>query len=359
MPNSFESERADVAQDFIPESNDALENEFFDLLWRCGDAKLERRDRAEEELTANFDRFESVWMTPSFLYDGQVGAEARLRFERAAARRRVALVRRALDEFVATWQIAPFDESSDLKLARATVALPSNARVLYYQPNFSRLFWHNERSGETWRPRARFLDSEIAPETRERTLTFESPLELCDPLDLPLDALGIALDRPSAAPFSALVGLDARPLPVKLELPSDDDRAPIQVYDLKLQARVRPFEASDNSGAGERGDLWRVVVTLDYARAYDVFDSHRAPIRPEDFQARVGDELRLDPCRVRQLERSQNGVALELTFERARDFQPALESNRAILQCRVPKFWAIISDLIPRSNRENPDSDVE
>ena len=38
-----------------------LEEEFFDLLWRCDSTSLTRRDAATRELTRRFWEFEPIW----------------------------------------------------------------------------------------------------------------------------------------------------------------------------------------------------------------------------------------------------------------------------------------------------------
>ena len=90
-----------------------LEEEFFDLLWRCDSPSLARRDAATLELTRRFWEFEPIWSDRAFLTDGEIGFDARLRFERAEEETRFASLNTAKNAFAARVEFAETKETRE------------------------------------------------------------------------------------------------------------------------------------------------------------------------------------------------------------------------------------------------------
>ena len=87
------------------ESRGALERAFWETLARCESPILLERDAAEDALVERFAEFEPFWQDRRFLTNGEIGAEARARFELAEARRREQVFEECVAAFEAAFEI--------------------------------------------------------------------------------------------------------------------------------------------------------------------------------------------------------------------------------------------------------------
>ncbi|MDO5309826.1 MAG: hypothetical protein Q4G03_10120 [Planctomycetia bacterium] len=336
------SDAASEVENFKPGQNKEFddpnkEEEFFELLWRCDAPTLVQREEAETELNQRLIEFERFWMCAD-LTDGQVGAEARLRFQRACERRRARLCREAFATLAPSWSFQPpeADDASQRQRARACgrVTLPKDARVIYYIPELTRLFWQGDDQAENvWRPRFRNSAAEIAPQPDDVELTFETPLVEEGVWELPLDAVEPNDANREQLGFCALAGLDDREMLLPVRIKSQDALiGKFQSFDLTLTEPVAQIN----------DDVIAITLQLQYADAYDAFDSHRVPIRNEDFALlyydQVGELQRVTVESSQQTQRDAHGVALCLRFAAP----PNHGEGALTLECHVPRFWAIL-----------------
>lgn len=205
----------------------ALEEAFFETLGRCESPLLVERNEAEDALFGRFAEFEPIWQDRRFLTNGEVGAEARQRFELAEARYR----EKAFEECVGAFQtafetfaseneeerargeerkndeqngdkeekgkkgekerkekkggdsetgedgkdggIGEGGESGEVLRGRVRLRWEKPLRIVYLSPDWS-AFERRDVGGKRWRPSGRFSTPELAPEFDATELTFET-----------------------------------------------------------------------------------------------------------------------------------------------------------------------------------------
>ncbi len=200
---------------------EALEEAFFETLGRCESPLLVERNEAEDALFERFAEFELIWQDRRFLTNGEVGAEARQRFELAEARYREKAFEECVAAFKTTFEaFAPESEEGRArdekgkndeqnrrkrekggnneiggdgkdggtgedgesgKSLRGRVFLrwEKPLRIVYLSPDWS-AFERRDAAGNRWRPSGRFSAPELAPEFDASELTLETIWERVD-----------------------------------------------------------------------------------------------------------------------------------------------------------------------------------
>ena len=148
-----------------------IEEEFFDILWRCDSPSLARRDAATLELTRRFWEFEPIWSDRAFLTDGEIGIDARLRFERAEEETRFASLNAAKNAFAARVEFAetketresfeaPAGENDEVvperRLGTLAFSWDVPLRVVWLAPVLSECATRESGTNALWIPSSRF-----------------------------------------------------------------------------------------------------------------------------------------------------------------------------------------------------------
>ncbi len=384
------------------ESRDALERTFWETLARCESPILTERDAAEDALVERFAEFEPIWQDRRFLTNGEIGAEARTRFELAEARRREQVFEECVAAFEAAFEIdAPSvpetrsrkvgevgeigenSEIGEVGEARGRIRLrwKGPLRIVYLTPDWN-AFERRDVAGRRWRPSGRFSTPELAPEFDATELTVETVWERVETQNKEnkgneenSEDGGNEASRKNAATvaglFEGLVGGDFRVWRLPLTAPrteNGEDGENGGAFD----DYPRVFQSGDATATvgetvlKENGET-TARVRLEFAETFDAFDSHRVWFDKSDFalsieqndkedndgqneEAEWEDELkeaeaerttgwRWEPIRLRARERSPRGVLLEFDFPNEPTIRAAVEEGRARLECRVPRFF--------------------
>ena len=313
---------------FVFEKSDALEDEFFELMWLCDSPVESERDAAQEELTRRFDEFEPIWKDRTFLTDGEIADESRLRFERAEKDFWRARLERAQNAFdVKTTVEPPEEKDATTRRANVRVSWRVPLRVVWLAPDFQSFLWRDPETNRFWRPRSLYSTPELQPEDRAGRVEFDLYLE-----PAPDDATPAEDASAATFGFDALVGVD----PVPLSIPLYDDGEPREYRTGELTLRVFPVKRDEK---GKR----TVALRLDYDSAFDAFDSHRTWREPDDFQLKIpGAAEPVRPVAIRVRGRDPNGERLELSFAAAPALDEAFQKSAAVLVCRLPRFFTQI-----------------
>ncbi|MDD3590761.1 MAG: hypothetical protein PHO46_10900 [Thermoguttaceae bacterium] len=303
----------------------ALEDAFFTLMAEFQSPLLKDRDAAEEELTRRFVEFEPVWQDRRFLTNGEVSPEARRRFEVAEARRRAAVAAEARASFSAQWRVDVGERTRGaVKIARGVPM-----RIVYLTPEFSSFLWKDAVDGGLWAPVAAQSSPEILPDFEDAAIEIETPLKRVD------SEQGGSVDKSSGV-VSLLAGLDLREITIPVS--TDAEIATSCSGDLTLHgARAERLEHGG----------WTISFRLDYASAFDAFDSHRVWFGKEDFALVCeNNEEKIVPTRLRTHSRSVCGVDVELDFAQDVELDVALIAAQARLACRLPRYFAFLRTCI-------------
>lgn len=200
----------------------ALEEAFFETLGRCESPLLVERNEAEDALFERFAEFELIWQDRRFLTNGEIGAEARQRFELAEARYREKASNDCVAAFETTFEtVAPEleerknreeegnggngddggngknggngddggnrkneenkgvgenGESGETLRGFVRLRWEKPMRIVYLSPDWS-AFERRDGAGKRWRPSGRFSVPELAPEFDASELTLETTWE--------------------------------------------------------------------------------------------------------------------------------------------------------------------------------------
>ncbi len=387
-------------QDAATDSTDfaAFEEAFFELLGRCDSPLLAERDAAEDALFERFAQFEAVWQDRRFLTNGEISPEARRRFELAEARFREKTLEDCLAAVQAVFELDAEDRKdgesasngkndgntedggngADL-LGRVRLRWGETARIVYWAPDWN-AFERRDGDGRRWRSSARFSTPELEPEFGATELTLETRWELVEP-ETGKDAENKAAKKNGefaknakettvVGTLEGLIGADRRdwtlPLP---ELASEDgkNKKDDGIGEDERFGRNATSGENKRGNEGEKrenvfqsGELRAVVeaprlksngeitatVHLEFAEAFDAFDSHRLWWDNDDFALCVefdGGETaakrRWSPIRLQIRERSTRGSAFALDFPSDPAIREALERGTARLSCRIPRFF--------------------
>lgn len=195
------------------EERAALEEAFFETLGRCESPLLVERNEAEDALFGRFADFESIWQDRRFLTNGEIGAEARRRFELAEARYREKAFAECVAAFATTFEsdasevaegknrekrkegernesggvgeidevgksgeVGEVGESGETLRGRVRLRWDKPLRIVYLSPDWS-AFERRDADGKRWRPSGRFSVPELAPEFDASELTLETTWE--------------------------------------------------------------------------------------------------------------------------------------------------------------------------------------
>lgn len=391
------------------ESRDALERAFWETLARCESPILLERDAAEDALVERFAEFEPFWQDRRFLTNGEIGAEARARFELAEARRREQVFEECVAAFEAAFEIdAPsvlaarneregkigeigeveelggIEAVGEVGETRGRIRLRwgTASRIVYLTPDWS-AFERRDAAGRRWRPSGRFSTPELAPEFDATELTVETVWERVETQNEEVGWNGEnkAFGEGAATVdgvFEGLVGGDFRvwrlPLTALKAKNSEDAEGGGSEFD------DYPFVFQSGDATATVGETvlkangeTTARVRLEFAEAFDAFDSHRVWFDKSDFALSIerndkkddSDKKgnsdknektewkdgikkeeagrtvgrRWEPVRLRARERSPRGVLLELDFPNEPTIRAAVEQGRARLECRVPRFF--------------------
>jgi len=321
------------------ESRDALERAFWETLARCESPILLERDAAEDELVERFAEFEPIWQDRRFLTNGEIGAEARARFELAEARRREQVVEECVAAFKAAFEIdAPTipetrngevdgvgetdeddkagktgeigeigeigedGEDGEDGEARGRIRLrwETPLRIVYLTPDWN-AFERRDGAGRRWRPSGRFSTPELAPEFDATELTVETLWERVETQNKEDEGNeGNSEDGGNEASgknattvaglFEGLVGGDFRVWRLPLTAPrtenekNGEDGENGEAFD----DYPRGFQSGDATATvvetvlKENGET-TARVRLEFAETFDAFDSHRVWFDKSDF----------------------------------------------------------------------------
>lgn len=327
------------------ESRDALERAFWETLARCESPILTERDAAEDALVERFAEFEPIWQERSFLTNGEIGAEARARFELAEARRREQAFEECVAAFEAAFEIdAPsvpearskgvgevggiggnnevdevdgIDGNSEVDEvggidgnnevgkvgevgeARGRIRLRWEAplRIVYLTPDWS-AFERRDAAERRWRPSGRFSTPELAPEFDATELTVETVWERVETQNKENkgnkenseDGGNEASGKNAATVaglFEGLVGGDFRVWRLPLtasRTENGEDGENGETFD----DYPRVFQSGDATATvgetvlKENGET-TARVRLEFAETFDAFDSHRVWFNKSDF----------------------------------------------------------------------------
>lgn len=312
------------------ESRDALERAFWETLARCESPILLERDGAEDALVERFAEFEPIWQDRRFLTNGEIGAEARARFELAEARRREQVVEECVAAFEAAFEIdAPaipetrngevdgvgetgeddkankagevdeIGEDGEEGGTRGRIRLRWEAplRIVYLTPDWN-AFERRDGAGRRWRPSGRFSTPELAPEFDATELTVETVWERVETQNKENEGNeGNGEDGENEASgknattvaglFEGLVGGDFRVWRLPLTAPrteNGEDGENGEAFD----DYPRVFQSGDATATvgetvlKENGET-TARVRLEFAETFDAFDSHRVWFDKSDF----------------------------------------------------------------------------
>ncbi|MBR4833302.1 MAG: hypothetical protein IKU86_03065 [Thermoguttaceae bacterium] len=399
----------------------ALEEAFFELLGRCDSPLLIERDAAEDELFEQFARFEAIWQDRRFLTNGEISPEARRRFELAEARFAQKAFEECLAAFEATFELEAEaaktsedkgngeetvneenkenekdGENDGILRGRVRLRWGKTARIVYLTPDWS-AFERRDGDGRRRRPSVRFSAPELAPEFDATELTLETLWELADSEDgenagnrateQDGEVAGNAGKTTVVGLFEALIGVERREWPLPLPSFAREDGGNGGKKGIEeIGGNKRSGEDDEDErgrGGKERANVFQsgevrafvgtprlksngettAIVRLEFAEAFDAFDSHRVWWDKNDFALCVdgdwsgndGDaakKRRWKPVRARTRERSARGVAFELDFPSEPALREAVARGAARLDCRVPRFF--LRAAIPVSGVETP-----
>ncbi len=316
----------------------ALEEEFFDLLWRCDSPRLARRDAATRELTRRFWEFEPIWSDRAFLTDGEIGYDARLRFERAEEETRFASLAAAKDAFgaridfsetlelietresvaAAVDAVADVDSSAARRLATLTFSWRVPLRVVWLAPELSRCATRDPETNAIWIPSSRFSSPELQPDFDARHVDYETYFSSATQEE--------ARELEAGILFDVVVGAEARPWALAFPEKLEEER----VYrSLGLTLALSPLKIDGTQSVA--------TIALKYDAAFDAFDSHRVWYDLYDFAlAPDAEDSRLvAPDASTRSGRSATGERVELRFT----VEEGVDAARARLICFLPRFF--------------------
>lgn len=325
-----------VPRDLPGVTTTPLEDDFFDLLWRCDAPDSAVRDSAAKELTRRFGEFELVWMNRAFLTDGEISETAAAQFlsaEAAAYERDAEESRRAarVEWNVGAPEIA--DDGVETRHAVLRFSWNRQTRFVWAAPDLRNCRWREPGTGRLWRPRARFSQPELIPGFDDDFLDVEIVLEP----DPEFDADGFSASDDSGgeaagavAAFDALAGIGTRVIRIPVGWEDAGERE-YRIGGLTLRGAPARYD----SRSGE----WTIALRLQYAEPFDAFDSHRAWYDANDFKLTIPSaEKTLSPVKFRAAERDAYGERIELTF-RAPEIDDAAKNGEAWIQCRLPRYF--------------------
>ena len=308
-----------------------LEEEFFDLLWRCDSTSLTRRDAATRELTRRFWEFEPIWSDRAFLTDGEIGCDARLRFERAEEETRLASLDAAKNAFAARIDFAETketresldapadgtnDAASERRLGTLNFSWDVPLRLVWLAPILSDCATRDAGTNALWIPSSRFSTPELQPDFDAQGVGYE--------------AYFVRGEEPTPGEFDEGILFDvvagAEPRPLALAFPASEER----VYrSLGLTVAVSPLKIE--------GAQCVATIALNYDGAFDAFDSHRVWYDRLDFAlAPDAEESRLlVPDAATRSGRTATGERVELRFT----LEEEVDASRARLICALPRFF--------------------
>lgn len=265
-------------------------------------------------------------------------------------------------------------------------------RIVYLIPDWG-AFERRDDAGRLWRPSDRFSAPEIAPEFGATETALETRWELDDWEDGTVaEKNGTAEDdeigesKASAGNgkvatgggkttvvglFEGLFGVDVRdwrlPLPAFARENSENEGDEKNKEDGNGEGKRVDWEKStgpNRANVFQSGEVRAVVepprlnvngettaiVRLEFAEAFDAFDSHRVWYDRNDFALCIDDgsanggdgspsKGRWEAIRLRTRGRSVRGVAFELDFPSDPALRKAIERRTARLLCRVPRFF--------------------
>lgn len=265
-------------------------------------------------------------------------------------------------------------------------------RIVYLIPDWG-AFERRDDAGRLWRPSDRFSAPEIAPEFGATETALETRWELDDWEDGTVaEKNGTAEDdeigenKASAGNgkvatgggkttvvglFEGLFGVDVRdwrlPLPAFARENSENEREGGNKEDGVGEGKRVDWEKStgpNRANVFQSGEVRAVVepprlnangettaiVRLEFAEAFDAFDSHRVWYDRNDFALCIDDgsandgdgspsKGRWEAIHLRTRGRSVRGVAFELDFPSDPALRKAIERGTARLLCRVPRFF--------------------
>lgn len=311
-----------------------LEEEFFDLLWRCDSPSLARRDAATRELTRRFWEFEPIWSDRAFLTDGEIGVDARLRFERAEEETRFASLNAAKNSFVAhvffseTKETreeldAPADGTDDAVAERRfgtlTFLWDVPMRVVWIAPILSDCAARDEETNALWIPSSRFSSPELQPDFDAQSVEYEAFFVRS------AESASGALEE--GILFDVVAGVEPRAW--TLAFPAESEGKDRVYRSLGLTVALSPLKIE--------GTQCVARFSLDYDVAFDAFDSHRVWYDRCDFAlAPDCEEPRLlVPDAATRSGRMATGERVELRFTLEED----VDASRARLICALPRFF--------------------
>lgn len=271
-------------------------------------------------------------------------------------------------------------------------------RIVYLIPDWG-AFERRDDAGRLWRPSDRFSAPEIAPEFGATETALETRWELDDWEDGTAGKDGTVAEEDETAKdgeieenkasagnekvatgggkttvvglFEGLFGVDVRDW--RLSLPAfargngENERGGKNKEDGNGEGKRVDWEKStgpNRANVFQSGEVRAVVepprlnangettaiVRLEFAEAFDAFDSHRVWYDRNDFALCIDDESandgdgspskgRWEAIRLRTRGRSVRGVAFELDFPSDPALRKAIERGTARLLCRVPRFF--------------------
>lgn len=311
-----------------------LEEEFFDILWRCDSPSLARRDAATLELTRRFWEFEPIWSDRAFLTDGEIGFDARLRFERAEEETRFASLNAAKNAFAARVEFAetretresfeaPAGENDEVVAERrlGTLAFSWDVplRVVWLAPVLSECATRESGTNALWIPSSRFSSPELQPEFNAQRVDYEEYFVRA--------AESESGEREAGLLFDVVAGVEPRPW--TLAFPAESEGKERVYRSLGLTVALSPLKID--------GRECVATFAVNYDGAYDAFDSHRVWYDLYDFAlAPDGEEPRLFvPDAATRSGRTATGERVELRFT----LEEGVDASRARLICALPRFF--------------------
>ena len=306
--------------------NATLEDEFFDLLWRCDSPVAEERARACAELARRVLDFEPISCARAFLTNGEISPVARDAFLQAEKECYSAAVEREILELDYTELTVAPPTADARRRCVAKLKIPARVRVIYFAPDFSRYAFHDPDASSLWTPCSPFASQEIQPEYDADVAEVETILEE--------QATADGESYASAPGFEALLGCELRTIAIPVV--DATSRPKVKEYRLdELTYSVARVTAQDDE---------RVTVELSfrYDTAYDAFDSHRVWLAPDDFalayDRAVDEPAIITPRSLRELARNASGARIRLTFDVDSSFRADLEAvSDLTLLWRAPR----------------------
>lgn len=311
-----------------------LEEEFFDLLWRCDSPSLSRRDAATRELTRRFWEFEPIWSDRAFLTDGEIGVDARLRFERAEEETRFASLNAAKNSFVAHVFFSETketreeldaladgtdDAAAERRFGTLTFSWNLPLRVVWLAPVLSDCAARDEETNALWIPSSRFSSPELQPDFDAQSVEYAAFFVRSE------ESASGALEE--GILFDVVAGIEPRPW--TLAFPAESEGKERVYRSLGLTVALSPLKIE--------GTQCVARFSLDYDAAFDAFDSHRVWYDRCDFAlAPDCEEPRLlVPDAATRSGRTATGERVELRFT----FEEDVDASRARLICALPRFF--------------------